>query len=319
MIRQVESVKISLIGIGKMGRNHLRVLSMLKDVELAYIYDVDEEALKKLSSEYNVAYTTDLVEAVKDVEAVVIATPTSTHFEYFNVCADYVKNIFIEKPIADSAKNAAVIRDVSLERGIKVQVGFIERYNPVVSELKRIIDQERVINADFVRTNRLSNRISDVDVVLDLMIHDIDLALHLNGPVESVYAYGNKEHGMVAFASAVLKHRNNTASRVLASRITEKKMRKIQVTTENSFVDSELLRKEIIINKQSKITQEEGKPYTVTSVEQQIEVKPLESLLVELQSFIKLCRGEGVSVPDADAGLEALVISEQILEQIENA
>lgn len=310
-------LKITLLGVGKMGQNHLRVLSMLKGVELAYIYDIHEEALVRFSEQYNVPYTTDLTKAIQDVDAVVIATPTSTHFDYFCACAEVVKNIFIEKPLASNVEDAQKIKGIAQEKAINVQVGFIERFNPAVSELKPIVEQEKVVNADFVRTNRLSSRISDVDVVLDLMIHDIDLALYLNGPVSSVSACGTKENGLVAFASATFKHENGAFSRVLASRMTEKKMRQIQITTDSSFIDSELLRKEIIINKQSKVTQDEGKPYTISSLEQQLEVKPQEALLVELQSFVRLCQGEEINVPDVDAGLDALVISEEILRQIE--
>ena len=105
-----------------------------------------------------------------------------------------------------------------------IQCGFIERFNPVVSELKRVLENEEVINIDFSRTNRLSSRITDVDVVLDLMIHDIDLALYLNGPVKSVVAHGKEEHGLVAFASALLHHENGSLSRVLASRMTEQQI-----------------------------------------------------------------------------------------------
>jgi predicted dehydrogenase len=151
------------------------------------------------------------------------------------------------------------------------------------------------------------------------MIHDIDLALYLNGPIQNVVAYGNKEHGLVAFASAIFKHKNGSLSRVIASRMTEKKMRSIQVTTADAYIDAELVRKELQMHKQSSITDVDDS-YIVSSLEQQIQVKPQEALLVELQSFISRCNGDQSAVlPDVDAGVESLRICQLVLESIENA
>ncbi len=313
-------LRVSILGIGSMGRNHLRVLNMLKGVEIAYIFDFNEDELKKLSEQYQVPYTTDVDIALVGIDAVVIVTPTSTHFEYFNLCVGKVKNVFIEKPLASTLDQAEQIKTLAKKNGMFIQCGFIERFNPVVVELKRVLEEEEVINADFSRTNRLSSRITDVDVVLDLMIHDIDLALYLNGPVKSVVAHGKSENGLVAFASALIHHENGSFSRVLASRMTEKKQRSIQVTTSNAYIDAELLRKELIVHKQSTMTQEKGQPYVVSSLEQKIEVKPQEALLMEHQAFIAACRGEFSScLPTVDDGVESLQVSELILEKIDNA
>lgn len=314
------SLKVAILGIGNMGRNHLRILSMLKHVEVTNIFDFNEDELKKLSEQYQVPYTTDVNVAISGVDAVVIVTPTSTHFDYFNLCAGKVKNVFIEKPLAQSLEQANKIKELAEIHDMYVQCGFIERFNPVVAALKHVLETDNVINADFTRTNRLSSRITDVDVILDLMIHDIDLALYINGPVKSVVAYGKKEHDLVAFASALLNHENGALSRVLASRMTEKKQRTIQVTTANAYIDAELVRKELIVHKQSTMTQELDQPYVVSSLEQQIEVKPQEALLVEHQAFIAACNGDFASnLPTVDSGVESLRISELILEQIKNA
>jgi predicted dehydrogenase len=314
------SLRVSILGIGKMGKNHLRVLSMLKGVVVAKIFDFNEDELKSLSEQYDVPYTLDAKEALEDVDAVIIVTPTSTHFDYFKLCVGKVTNVFIEKPLAESYAEAQEIKVLANANGMFVQCGFIERFNPVVAELKKILESTNVINADFFRTNRLSSRITDVDVVLDLMIHDIDLALYLNGPITNVVAYGNKEHGLVAFASAIFKHQNGSLSRVIASRMTEKKIRSIQVTTDDAYIDAELVRKELLVHKQSATTTNVDDSYIVSSLEQQIEVKPQEALLVELQAFISRCNGDQSAVlPDVDAGVESLRICQLVLESIENA
>ena len=314
------SLRVSILGIGKMGKNHLRVLSMLKGVVVAKIFDFNEDELKSLSEQYDVPYTLDAKEALEDVDAVIIVTPTSTHFDYFKLCVGKVINVFIEKPLAESYLEAQEIKTLANANGMFVQCGFIERFNPVVAELKKILESTNVINADFFRTNRLSSRITDVDVVLDLMIHDIDLALYLNGPIQNVVAYGNKEHGLVAFASAIFKHQSGSLSRVIASRMTEKKIRSIQVTTDNAYIDAELVRKELLVHKQSATTTNVDDSYVVSSLEQKIEVKPQEALLVELQAFIARCAGDySVDLPDVDAGVESLRVCQLVLESIKNA
>ena len=311
--------RVSILGIGTMGKNHLRVLSMLKGVVVAKIFDFNEDELKSLSEQYGVPYTLNAEEALADVDAAIIVTPTSTHFDYFRLCVGKVKNVFVEKPLAESYAEAQEIKTLAKRNDMFVQCGFIERFNPVVAELKKILKTTKVINSDFFRTNRLSSRITDVDVVLDLMIHDIDLALYLNGPVKDVVAYGNKENGLVAFASAIFKHQNGSLSRIIASRITEKKIRSIQVTTEDAYIDAELVRKELQLHRQSATTNVND-AYIVSSLEQKIEVKPQEALLVELQAFLARCAGDDfVDLPDVDAGVESLRVCQLVLESIENA
>ncbi|MDG1166152.1 MAG: Gfo/Idh/MocA family oxidoreductase [Porticoccaceae bacterium] len=313
------SLRVSILGIGKMGKNHLRVLSMLKGVVVAKIFDFNEDELKSLSQQYSVPYTLNADEALENVDAAIIVTPTSTHFDYFKLCVGKVTNVFVEKPLAESLAEAQEIEALAKSNNMFVQCGFIERFNPVVAELKKILKSTNVINSDFFRTNRLSSRITDVDVVLDLMIHDIDLALYLNGPIIDIVAYGNKENGLVAFASAIFKHQNGSLSRIIASRMTEKKIRSIQVTTEDAYIDAELLRKELQVHKQSAITRDTDDSYIVSSLEQQIEVKPQEALLVELQAFISRCNGDkSVDLPDIEAGVESLRVCKLVLESIEN-
>lgn len=309
-------VKVTIIGLGNMGKNHLRVLSMLKSVEIHYIYDINQETLNKLSAQYGVKSTTDLDKAMSGADAVVICSPTSLHFEHFIKASKYSRFIFVEKPLAHSLEKARKIKEVAANESLFVQTGFIERFNPAVMELKNIISKDKAINIDLTRTNKLSSRITDVDVILDLMIHDIDLALYLNGPVSKVQAFGTKEKGLVAFASAFIIHENGSFSRILASRMTDKKIRSIQATCENSFVDSDLLRKEIVVSMQSETHQNQAHQYSISSIEHQVALPLQEALLVELQSFIKCCQGENIDVPGVSAGVDALIVCEKIQEQI---
>ena len=116
------TVKVALLGIGNMGQNHLRILNMLKDVEVVSIFDVNENALKSLSDKFRVPYTLNLDEALSKADAAVIATPTSTHCEYFQKCAEYVDKVFIEKPLAASLEEASVMQKLAEEKNVFVQL-----------------------------------------------------------------------------------------------------------------------------------------------------------------------------------------------------
>lgn len=282
------SIKIGLLGVGRMGQNHLRILSMLKNVEVSFIYDIAENA-KDIATQYQVPFSKNLEEDLKKVNGVIIVTPTFTHGEYFFRIAPLVKNIFIEKPLAHTLEMTQKIASYVLEHNISLQVGFIERYSPAVEALKKAINNSSsIVNMDFTRTNKISSRITDVDVVLDLMIHDIDLALNINGDVKQVYAYGCYQNNMIEFARAVMIHKNGVFSTITASRITEKRMRQISATCDNMYVDCNLLSKEVFVNKQS--LEQYLENISIVSKTETIDVKPREALFLELIDFIELCR-----------------------------
>ena len=312
------TIKLGLIGLGRMGQNHLRVLSILKSVDLKFVYDYDFKKAQELANNHDTNAYENLDEAFnQELDAIVICSPTSTHAEYIEKAASFVKNIFVEKPITATLDEAKKVSKIVNDNNINLQVGFIERFNPAVAQLKNILDStKKVMSIDFTRTNKLS-RITDVDVITDLMVHDVDLALHLNGDVEKVSANGVIRNDLIVFSSAILTHKNGKFSRIQASCVTEKKMRKIEATCEDLFVDCDLLKKEITVIKQSETFQEDGKPYKITSTHENIEVKQQEALLLELQSFISVCQGETVTInPTANDGVNAIEICDKIQSEI---
>lgn len=308
-------IRLGLIGLGVMGRNHLRVLSMLKGLSLGFLADCNQELAERLGQQHGIPGVCDVRPHLRDVDAIVICTPTINHAETFLLAAEHgLRNLFVEKPLAASLAESELLAKTAKELDLNVQIGFIERFNPAVQRLKQVLDaSDNVINVDFERTNKLSSRILDVDVVTDLMIHDIDLALHLNGPARSVVAHGYSGHQMIDFASALITHENGRFSRIQSSRITEKKKRSIEATCVDMFVDCDLLRREVLIHRQSQILQEQGKPYTISAIQEAIEVQPQEALLSQLQAFISSCHGQYCQeFPGIQAGLEAMKICAQI-------
>lgn len=313
-----ERRQIGIIGLGRMGQNHVRVLSTLTGAQIAFVADADREKAERIADSIGVAVPTDLDEAMASADGVIIASPTVTHDHYIRRAARRVRNIFVEKPLTSDLSSSEAIRDLAQAEGLNLQVGFIERFNPAVEQIKALLDKSsEVVSVDFVRTNKLSSRITDVDVVTDLMIHDIDLALHLNGPVSAVSAHGVATGRMIDFASALLTHENGRFSRIQASRITDQKMRRIQATCRDMFVDCELLRKEITISRQSEVEQRPGEPYKITAITEAVEVLPREALLLELQAFVASMSGvEMEGRPKAEEGLAAMIICDQIQDGI---
>jgi len=307
-------VRVGIIGLGRMGQNHLRVLSTLAGVQVAFVADADEAKAAQMARAHGVPAANDPQAALASVDAVVIASPTVTHDDYIRRAAFNVRNIFVEKPLTSDLESSRRIGELAEAEGLNLQVGFIERYNPAVQQVKRLLDRSSdVVSVDFVRTNKLSSRITDVDVVTDLMIHDIDLALHLNGPVSAISAHGVASGEMIDFASALLTHANGRFSRIQASRITDQKMRRIQATCRDMFVDCDLLRKELTISRQSEVEQRPGEPYKITAVNESLEVLPREALLLELQAFIASVGGEdSPDRPGVAEGVSAMVICDEI-------
>ena len=310
----MNGARIGVIGLGRMGQNHVRVLSALAGARIAFVADADAEKGREVASKFGVEAATDVDAAMADVDAVIIASPTVTHEDYIRRAAANVRSIFVEKPLTSDLASSEAVRELAQSQGLNLQVGFIERYNPAVDQVKRLLDRSTdVVSVDFVRTNKLSSRITDVDVITDLMIHDIDLALHLNGAVSAVSAHGVASGAMIDFASALLTHENGRFSRIQASRITDQKMRRIQATCRDMFVDCELLRKEITISRQSEVEQRPGEPYKITAITEAIEVLPREALLLELQAFVASITGEETAGrPGAEEGVAAMVICDHI-------
>ena len=282
-----KKIRIGVIGLGRMGKNHLNILSFLNSVEVKFVSDLDNKKNNK-----NFLFTKNPFSLLKEVDAVIIATSTSTHFDIIKKIGKKVKNIFVEKPLAQNFSEVKKVINFVKKNKINLRVGFIERFNPAVQSLLKIIKKnQKRISFDFTRTNPLSSRVKDVDVVIDLMVHDVDLAILFNGNVKFVKSYGYKKFGKIFYVTAILQHENGVLSRILTSRITQKKIRLINVVIENKYIECDLLRKEIYISKNTKVKDYSKKNFIYKNLGEVIETSPQEALLSEVQAFIYSCRG----------------------------
>ena len=306
------ATRIGIIGLGRMGQNHTRVLSTMKGAELVAVFDVDAARTREVAARYATEAVGSAEELLDSVDAVIIASPTTSHADYVSMAADRVRKIFVEKPLTDASRSSRQLAQLVEDKGIRLQVGFIERFNPALTQLADLLQSsEQVISLDFFRTNRVSERITDVDVVTDLMIHDLDLALHLNGPVTETIADGVARGSMIDFANATLRHRNGRVSRIQASRITDRKARRVEATCSDCFVECDLLRREITVSRRAEVVQKPGMPYRITTIEERIEVPPQEALLAEQRAFL-----ENETGPGADDAVNAIELCETIRELV---
>ena len=274
-------IKISVVGLGQMGVNHLNNLLNIKNISLINIYDKIKR--KELANKYNTKFSENIKEVINNSDATIIATPTTTHFKYFLECSKKIKNIFIEKPLVTDIKQFKKILQITKKKKINLKVGYIERYNPTVQLIKKILKKNKILNLDFIRTNNRQNKIKDTNIIFDIMTHDIDLALYLSGDVKRISSSGVKKGNKIKFAISTLEHKNKCITRILSNSECAKKIRTLNITTEKNYISANLLTREIIITKKNF-----GKKSN--NLEKKIYAPNKNALLEELKDFIKSCK-----------------------------
>jgi len=274
-------IKISVVGLGQMGVNHLNNLLTIKNINLINIYDKIKR--KELENKYNTKFSENIKEVINNSDATIIATPTTTHFKYFLECSKKIKNIFIEKPLVTDIKQFKKILQITKKKKINLKVGYIERYNPTIQLIKKILKKNKILNLDFIRTNNRQNKIKDTNIIFDIMTHDIDLALYLSGDVKRIASSGVKKKNKIKFAISTLEHKNKCITRILSNSECAKRIRTLNITTEKNYISANLLTREIIITKKNF-----GKKSN--NLEKKIYAPNKNALLEELKDFIKSCK-----------------------------
>ena len=274
-------IKISVVGLGQMGVNHLNNLLNIKNINLISIYDKIKR--KDLENKYNSKFSENIKKVIYNTDAIIIATPTTTHFKYFLECSKKIKNIFIEKPLVTDIKQFKKILQITKKKKINIKVGYIERYNPTIQLIKKILKKNKILNLDFIRTNNRQNKIKDTNIIFDIMTHDIDLALYLSGDVKRITSSGVKKRNKIKFAISTLEHKNKCITRILSNSECAKRIRTLNITTEKNYISANLLTREIIITKKNFSKKN-------NNLEQKIYAPNKNALLEELKDFIKSCK-----------------------------
>ncbi|RLJ00926.1 MAG: gfo/Idh/MocA family oxidoreductase [Candidatus Aenigmatarchaeota archaeon] len=298
-------MNVGVIGAGNMGRNHIRVYSELKGVEEIYIFDANLEQTKKMSK-FGVNICSSLEELLDKVDCVSICAPTKYHFEIAKKCIE--KNIpcLIEKPITLNYEEGKKLLKLDKEKIIK-GVGHIERFNPVISEIAKII--EKPLYIELKRRNPGSSRITDVSIIEDLMIHDIDIIfnkLFKNKPYKIEDVMGNSDlcNISISFGDCFVS--------LSGSRISNKKIRKIYIEEKDKTIEGDFMTQEIFIYKKPSKYLADNSSYKQENIIEKVLTSKIEPLRVELKLFLD-CIKKGEEFPiSALEGVSNLKICERI-------
>jgi predicted dehydrogenase len=302
---------LGIIGIGNMGKNHLDVVSKFKNITIKFIYDK-----KKLRKQPY--YVKNFNSLLDKTDIVIIATPTSTHFDIIKKIGKKVKNIFVEKPLVKNFFQTKKIISFAKKNKINIKVGYIERFNPVIQNLHKILKHEKkLFSFEFIRTNAASTRIKDVDIIIDSMVHDIDLAIFFNGKVQYLSAFGSKNNGEIVQVTAILRHFNGVYSTILASKAAQRKIRHVNVIGSKTYYEGNLLTKELYLYKNSVVKNEKNNSFIHQNNRSMIETIPRDALNEELIEFIHSCENKKIKfISDFKESYEVMKICKKIKNEI---
>ena len=316
-------LKAGVLGAGHLGKIHLRLLQQSEEYELMGFYDPNDENAAQVVNDFGYHRFQSLEDLIEKVDVVDIVTPTLNHFDCAKLAVESGKHIFIEKPITKTVEEAEKIRDLVREHGVKGQVGHVERFNPAFLAVK-----DKIQNPMFIETHRLAEfnpRGTDVPVVLDLMIHDLDIILSVvNSPVKEVRSSGvSVISDTPDIANARIVFENGCVANLTSSRISMKNMRKSRFFQRDAYISVDFLEKknEVVRMKDAPESPDDFAMIlqNAEGVKKQIyfenpEVVQNNAILDELESFAMAIKEGSVPVVSLRQGTEALKLAYQIIE-----
>ena len=317
--------KIGVVGAGHLGKHHIKHLSRHKDVDFVGVFDINKDSLKNICDEFSVKPFKSLEELISSCEAVNIVTPTNTHFDIAKKFLNQKKDIFIEKPITNTVEEALALINLAKTNECIVQVGHIERFNPTINKLKELVDNPHYIEIE--RLAPFQARGTEVPVVLDLMVHDIDLILEMvNSPLESVQASGAKMmSNSIDLAHAHIKFQNGVVANLKSSRIAQNYVRKIRTYQKNFYSITDLMIPQIelyglehhnMFSEKLKSQKVETNTGLKTLYYEKFVPENKDALLEEINDFIHCINTRSKPNVDGQAGADALEIALQIENEI---
>ncbi|MDB6027606.1 MAG: Oxidoreductase domain protein [Verrucomicrobiales bacterium] len=333
------SLKVAVLGTGSLGKEHARLyaeLAAAKKVQFVGVYDVSPEAARKIAEKYSVRAFGSLEEVAGAADALSIVTPTVTHFELAKKFLKLGKHLLVEKPMTEKTEQAAELIRLAQEKKLVLQVGHVERFNPVFKYLESVATEPR-----FIETHRLSPypaRSTDIGVVLDLMIHDLDVVLaFVKSPVVSVDAVGIPVlSASEDIANARLRFANGCIANLTASRISPERMRKIRVFSGGamtSYVSLDYRAQEGFIYRIARDGEEESsllkkllraKDSTIVSefagkkiVREPVPIEKDEPLKLELKHFVECVQAQQTPLVSGESAKRALDLAFEITRLIQ--
>ena len=316
----MDKVSVSLIGVGRMGQFHLNVISQINQIELSGIYDADENHLNEISQKYNIRKFQSIDEAIDNADAVIIASPTIYHFEIAKKAVEKGKHVLVEKPMTETYAQAVELEEIVKKKNVILQVGHVERFNGAVQELHHIIEKPYLIEAR--RLAPFTPRITDVGVVFDIMIHDLDIVTSLvKKPVIKFSASGKRIRTKNEdIASALLEFEDETIATISASRVTQEKIRTLAISTEEAYFLLDYATQDITIHRQamsqSNIKTSVGINYKQESIIERVFIHRDNPLKLEDEHFANCILGKDKRFVFIEDDVNTIKLTESILKEI---
>lgn len=315
-------LKAGVLGAGHLGKIHLRLLKESHKYELVGFYDIDEKSGRKVEEEFGYKYFKNLDELIENVDVVDVVTPTLSHFEVGQKTIKAGKHLFVEKPITNTVEEAEELLRLAKKYGVKGQVGHVERFNPAFKAVVGKLD-----NPLFIEAHRLAEfnpRGTDVPVVLDLMIHDIDAILSVvNSEVKEIKANGvSVISDTPDIANARIEFENGCVANLTASRISLKNMRKVRFFQKDAYISVDFLEKKCEVVKMKDAPETPGDfdmiLQNAEGLKKQIyfenpTVNPNNAILDELNSFAEAIENNTTPIVSLEQGMQALRVAKQII------
>jgi predicted dehydrogenase len=308
-------MRVGVIGTGAMGENHVRVYSSIPDhCQLIGVYDSNETRAKEVAARYQIKNFNKVEDLLQCVDAVSIAVPTEFHYEIGLACIAHKVHMLMEKPIASSSDQARDLIEKAKETGIKLQVGHIELFNPTVRVLRNILANEEIIAVDVHRMSPFNMRNLNVDVVQDLMIHDLYILYELlNDKIDHFFALGRQFENTTKHAIVVSKFKSGIIAQLTASFKTEEKVRTIRIITNKAFIQANLLDRKIVISRSTNFFVSSGSTaYSQQNIIEKVSVPEQEPLKMQLIDFIDCIKTNREPTVTGEDGAIALSISNKI-------
>lgn len=308
-----EVLRVGVIGVGYLGRFHARIYNDMDGVDLVGVADTDRETADRVASEYDTRALYDPMDLLDEVDVVSVVVPTSLHRQ---VALPYLEkgiHMLLEKPVASTLDDAKLIVETARKHGATLQIGHLERFNAGIMALADQVSEPRFIEAH--RLGPFVERATDVDVVTDLMIHDIDIILSLVGDkLTSISATGTPVlTNHVDIANARLEFANGAVANVTASRVSNKKFRRIRVFGRNSYRAINFVDQQLEVAYPGKTPEGQNFPEIVYETHS---ISPSQPLDAELDHFIDVVRRGGRPLVTGEDGMEALRVAMQVTDII---
>ena len=319
-------IKVGLFGVGHLGKIHLKLLKEIPQFQVVGFFDPDKEKSQKAQNDFNIPVFASADELISKCDAIDIVAPTIAHHEVAMKALKNSKHVFIEKPLSNTIEEAKEIMTIADEADVKVQVGHVERFNPAFLSVKHYFD-----NPMFIETHRLAQfnpRGTDVSVVLDLMIHDIDIVLSVvKANVKKINASGVAVvSDSPDITSARIEFDNGAVANLTASRISLKNMRKSRFFQRDAYISVDFLEKKTEIIRMKTITEEPSDPFAMTidlgvKGTKQIffdnpAIPETNAIKMELESFANSILNNTPTAITAEEGFRSLDVAFKIMEKM---